>query len=160
MYTTLPANMPRVIPSIYYQDIQKAHDWLIDAFGFDVHVAMADETGTLAHSELKLGDAMVMLRAIDIDLRYLSPQMYQNRITQSLFIYVDDVNAHYQRAYQAGADVVMKPIDKHYGDRVYACNDLEGHLWRFGQRLFDVNLNEFNYIYDEKTGKKTARKKV
>lgn len=160
MYTTLPANMPRVIPSLYYQDIQMAHDWLVDAFGFDVHATMTDETGALSHSELKLGDGMVMLRATDIDPRYLSPKMYQNNLTQSLFIYVDDVDAHYSRTKLAGAEIVMKPTDKGYGDRVYICNDLEGHLWRFGQRLFDVNLNEYNYIYDEKTGKKTAVKKT
>lgn len=159
MYTTLPAKIPRVIPSLYYQDLQAAHDWLIRAFGFEVHVTMTDDAGRLAHSELKLGDGMVMLRVTDIDPRYLSPKAYQNRMTQSLFIYVDNVDAHCDQARHAGAEIVMEPTTKQYGDRVYACNDLEGHLWRFGQRLFDVDLNDFDYVVDEKTGKRSTRRK-
>ncbi len=160
MYTTLLANVPRVIPYIYYQDIQAAHDWLINAFGFEVHATIVDEKEKLIHSELKLGDGMVMLRTADEDPKFLSPQAYQDHITQSLFIYVDDVDAHCVRARNAGAGILMEPTDKPFGERIYKCNDLEGHVWVFGQHLFDVELNEFDYVYDEKTGTRSARKKV
>ncbi len=148
MYTTLPSNVPRVIPCIYYNDIQAAHDWLINAFGFEVHATMMDEEGKLVHSELKMGDGMVMLRIANEDSRRMSPKDLSSCITQSLFIYVDDIDAHCTHARNAGAEIIMEPTDKLYGDRVYACNDLENHLWKFAQRIFDVDLNDFNYIYD------------
>ncbi|MEP6908956.1 MAG: VOC family protein [Actinomycetota bacterium] len=48
---------------------------------------------------------------------------------------VDDVDAHYERARAAGAEIGMEPTDQPYGDRRYDAEDLEGHDWFFAQRL-------------------------
>jgi len=53
-------------------------------------------------------------------------------ITQGIYIVVDDVDARFERAKAAGAEVVMPPQDLDYGSREFAGRDPEGHLWRFG----------------------------
>ena len=45
---------------------------------------------------------------------------------------VDDVDAHYARARDAGAEIVMEPADQDYGGRLYICRDIERHVWNFG----------------------------
>ena len=45
---------------------------------------------------------------------------------------VADADAHYLRAKQAGADIVIEIADQDHGGRLYSCRDPEGHLWNFG----------------------------
>ncbi len=51
---------------------------------------------------------------------------------QSIYIIVDDADAHHARAKAAGAEIVMEVADQDYGGRLYSCRDPEGHLWNFG----------------------------
>jgi uncharacterized glyoxalase superfamily protein PhnB len=53
-------------------------------------------------------------------------------------VYVDDVEAHYERAKAAGAEIIQHPTDQEYGDRRYDAKDLEGHFWSFAQHVRDV----------------------
>ena len=46
-------------------------------------------------------------------------------------VYVDDVDAHFERARAAGAEIVQEPADQEYGDRRYDAKDPEGHFWSF-----------------------------
>ncbi|MHC4997131.1 MAG: VOC family protein [Planctomycetota bacterium] len=52
--------------------------------------------------------------------------------------YVDDVDAHYERAKAEGAEIISPPEDQFYGDRSYRVKDLEGHEWGFGTHIEDV----------------------
>jgi uncharacterized glyoxalase superfamily protein PhnB len=52
--------------------------------------------------------------------------------TASLYVIVDDVDAHCARARAAGAEILIEPADQSYGGRDYSCRDLDGHLWSFG----------------------------
>jgi uncharacterized glyoxalase superfamily protein PhnB len=52
-----------------------------------------------------------------------------------LFCQVEDVNAHFQRARDAGAVVMAEPEDQPYGFRVYRAMDLEGHRWLFASQI-------------------------
>jgi uncharacterized glyoxalase superfamily protein PhnB len=45
---------------------------------------------------------------------------------------LSDVDAHYERAKAAGAEIVMEPTDQDYGSRDYAARDTEGNVWCFG----------------------------
>ncbi len=55
-----------------------------------------------------------------------------------LTVYVDDVDAHYQRATAAGATIVLELANQPWGDRRYQASDPEGHQWSFAQHIFDV----------------------
>lgn len=51
---------------------------------------------------------------------------------QSLYRVVDDVEAHYARAKEAGAETLMPPTAQDYGGSCYTVCDPEGHIWSFG----------------------------
>jgi len=126
--------MPNEIsPYVYYEDGSAAMDWLIRVFGFEETVRMPNEDGSLGHGELKLGDGRVMLGAPGGD--YQSPNSRGGRGTAGVHVYVDDVDAHFERAKAGGAKISMEPTDQEYGDRRYDAEDLEGHNWFFAKRL-------------------------
>jgi uncharacterized glyoxalase superfamily protein PhnB len=67
----------------------------------------------------------------DDDLGLTSPRAL-TRVTQGIYVALEDVDAHYQQARAAGAEIVREPADTEYGSREYLARDLEGHLWSFG----------------------------
>lgn len=138
-----PPGWPRVSPSIYYLKAAAAIDWLCKAFGFEVRLKVEGENGRIEHSELTFGDGLVMVGEAEKPEKYPSrraPGQVGGANTMNLMIYVDDVEAHYKRAREAGAKIVVEPTTHDYGaeywtDRGYECEDLEGHHWWFFQRL-------------------------
>jgi uncharacterized glyoxalase superfamily protein PhnB len=122
---------PNISPYLYYEDGQAAMDWLIAAFGFEEDVRITSDEGRLEHGEVKLGDNVVMLG--EPGSHYESPKK-RGGATAGVHVYVDDVDAHYERAKAAGAEIHMEPTDQPYGDRRYDTEDLEGHNWFFAQR--------------------------
>ena len=50
----------------------------------------------------------------------------------SVYVVVDDADAHFARAKAAGAQIVREPVTQDYGGRDYTCKDPEGHVWTFG----------------------------
>lgn len=63
--------------------------------------------------------------------------------TQHLTIFVEDVDAHYARAKEAGAEIVEELHDTVYGERQYGAKDIAGHLWLFSQHAEDVSPEEW-----------------
>jgi uncharacterized glyoxalase superfamily protein PhnB len=138
-----PKGWPRISSSLFYDDAATAIDWLCRAFGFEVRLKVVGEGGHIEHSELTYGDGLIMVGSTDGrkgDVRRKSPRAVSGGNTQSLFMYVDDVEAHLEQARAAGAKIVSEPQTNDYGDdywvdRTYEAEDLEGHRWWFGQRL-------------------------
>jgi uncharacterized glyoxalase superfamily protein PhnB len=101
--------------------------------------------GTIEHSELTYGDGIVMVGTANKPRTpyTASPKTVGGKNTQSLMLYVDDVNAHAARARAAGATITIEPADHDYGpdrwsDRSYGAVDLEGHHWWFSERIRDT----------------------
>lgn len=137
-----PTGWPRISSAVYYDDANRAIDWLCEAFGFEVRMKVQGEGGRVEHSELVYGDAVVMVSDPKRD-GDKSPRQVGGANTQSLFGYVDDVEAHCARARKAGAKILKEPTTTDYGeeywtDRSYQCEDLEGHRWWFAQRLAEA----------------------
>ena len=126
---------PSVIPTLRYRDARAALDWLCSAFGFERHLVVEAEDGTIQHAQLTFGHGMVMLGQAgdgEYDARMVSPGEIGGRQTQSPYLIVADVDGHHARAAAAGAKVVMAPEDQPYGGRLYSALDPEGYLWNFG----------------------------
>jgi len=130
-----PADTPRVTPYLYYQDVAAALRFLADAFGFREKLRMPGSDGKIAHAEMTLGDGLVMMGCPGAD--YRNPKRL-GQTTQSLYVYVDDVDAHCARAKKAGAKIINEPEDQFYGDRRYGAEDPEGHHWFFATHVRDV----------------------
>ena len=120
-----------IIPAIRYSDGARAVAWLQSAFGFEPHLVVEGEDGRIDHAQLVLGSGMVMLgSARDGEFDDLVGAATGGAVT--MYVVVDDVDAHASRAEQAGARIVMKPEDQDYGGRLYTCLDFEGNVWSFG----------------------------
>jgi len=140
-----PKGWPRISSSVFYDDPKAAIDWLCRAFGFEVRIKVEEE-GHIVHSELTFGDGLIMVGAAGgksgrkVPVPAKSPRSMGGSVTQALFAYVDDVDAHCERARAAGGKILEGPETNDYGpdywsDRTYRVEDLEGHQWWFGQRL-------------------------
>jgi uncharacterized glyoxalase superfamily protein PhnB len=108
--------------------------WLERAFGFTRHAVYPHPDGTIAHAELVLGQAMIMLGSGDdspLKDHYRRPAQV-GATTVCSYIIVTDPDALYARARAAGAEIVVEIQDRHYGGRDFTCRDPEGHLWSFG----------------------------
>ncbi len=144
-----PPNWPRISSAIVYDDLDAALEWLANAFGFELRVLVKDGDGNIVHTEMEFGGGVIMLaRSGQPTAAGCSPKSQSGRHTQSLFVYVDDIDAHHERAKAAGAKVLEAPSSRDYGDRVYSCLDFEGHPWFFAQRLdqqaWDDSIKEFS----------------
>lgn len=143
-----PAGWPRLSSCVYYDDPAAAIDWLCRAFGFEIRLKIEGENGRIEHSELVFGEALVMVGGTGradpgkegYQRRQHSPRSLNGANTQSLCLFVDDVDAHCAHARAAGAEVYREPKTDDYGDdywsdRTYGALDPEGHQWWFMQRL-------------------------
>ncbi len=124
-----------IIPTLRYKDAPAAIEWLCKAFGFEKHLVVPGENGTIAHAQLSFGNAMIMLGS-EKDNEYgqllRTPKDLDGFNTQSPYIVVEGVDEHYQGAIAAGAELVIDIKDEDYGGRGYSCQDPEGYLWNFG----------------------------
>jgi uncharacterized glyoxalase superfamily protein PhnB len=143
-----PPNFPRISSSVYYEDANAAIDWLCRAFGFELRLKVEGDGGRVEHSELVYGEGVIMVgspRDKSEKFPYMkAPKQVGGGNTQNMMVYVDDVDAHYKRAREAGAKIVDEPSVHDYGeeywsDRSYGCEDIGGHHWWFTQRLRNPN---------------------
>ncbi len=138
-----PKGWPRISVSLFYDDAATAIDWLCTAFDFDVQLKVEGEGGRIEHSQLVYGEGLIMVSSTGRDDRshsFVSPASQDGKVTQSLCIFVDDVDAHCERARSAGATIGDEPKTTDYGedywtDRGYRAVDPEGPHWWFMQRL-------------------------
>ena len=91
-----------------------------------------EDGGVVNHAELRLGDDSIMLGDPGDD--YKSPRNADHS-TALVHVYVDDVDAHFERANSAGAEIVMEPTDQEDGDRRYDAKDPDPHFWSFATPL-------------------------
>jgi PhnB protein len=134
-----PEGYPRVMPYLFYEDAAGALDFLTSAFGFTEKVRMAGEDGQVNHAEIELDGGVVMFGVPGEG--YKNPKKLGGK-TQNVYVYVDDVDAHFARAKSSGATILRDPEDQFYGDRSYGVEDPEGHEWYFATHVRDVSPEE------------------
>ncbi len=151
-----PEGMPRIIPMLSYEDAAGALEWLAKAFGFRERLRYTDPDGRVSHAELELGDGVVMVASPTPD--YQSPRRHREvceparrwssvpYIIDGVLVYVDDVDAHFERAKQAGATILSEPADQASGIRHYRAEDPEGHRWMFTQRIREVAPEDWGAV--------------
>src|SRR5437773_3207851 len=106
-----PQGWPRITAAVFYDDAAKAIDWLCRAFGFEVRLKIEGEGGRIEHSELTFGEGLIMVgTAAGKSARpgrehFASPRSTGGANTQTLCIFVDDADAHCERARAAGATI-------------------------------------------------------
>ena len=126
------------IPCLRYRDAARAIDWLCAVFGFTPHLVVPGKDGTIAHAQLSHGNGngMIMLGSASNPGAYgelmVQPGDIGGAQTQTTYLVVDDADAVYDRAIDAGAAMVIHIVDEDYGGRGFTCRDPEGHIWSIG----------------------------
>lgn len=128
---SVPTNI--LLSHITYKNLPEAIRWLERAFGFIEHYRYGEPSG----AQLHLGDAWIMVRTARQD-DYKNPAELCFG-TQSLTIFVEDVERHFARAKAAGATIVEELNETEYGEFQYGAVDLEGHHWLFSRHARDVS---------------------
>lgn len=122
-----------ITPYLYYQDVAGALEFLSKAFGFRKSgPQVSGPHGRINHAAMKLGNDLIMMGGPGPG--YRNPKAL-GQTTQSLYINVDDVDAHFERARKSGATILEEPAETAYGHRRYGAADPEGHEWYFAREI-------------------------
>jgi PhnB protein len=116
-----------VTPYLMYEDAEAAMAFLERAFGFREIVRSRAPDGRVWHAEMELEGARIYLGQPESQR---SPKQL-GEVTVAIHVYVDDVDAHYERARAAGVEIKAPLENRDFGDRRYHAVDPEGHVWMF-----------------------------
>jgi uncharacterized glyoxalase superfamily protein PhnB len=131
-----------LMSAVCYRDSRAALAFLEAAFGFEVAMLIEDDAGQVVHSEMRFGNAVVMVGNEWSD-DHKSPASIGGKNTQTVHIQIEtDVGAHCERARAAGFEIIAEPETQFYGDRTYRCRDPEGHIWTVAQTVQPVSREE------------------
>jgi uncharacterized glyoxalase superfamily protein PhnB len=120
------------IPFLGYDDARAALEWLTKAFGFESTAVHETPDGRVAHAEMRVGDGMVMLgQAFENDWGMRTPRELGG-VNQGVYVIVDDIEGHYERARAADAEIVRPLANTDYGSREFMARDPEGNIWSVG----------------------------
>ena len=117
-----------VVPWRTYDDAHGAIAFLESAFGAERHVFETADDGSVAHAELRFGNGIVMVGSAKPDL---PATRGAGAPGEGIYVVVDDIDAHFERARDAGAEIVSELRDLGYS-REYSASDPEDNRWHFG----------------------------
>ena len=138
---SIPDNYPRVVPYLCVDGANAAIEFYRDVFGATERMRMAEPDGRIGHAEVEIGTAVIMLADEFPDLGVRSPKTIGGTpVTMTL--YVEDVDAVFTRATEAGATVLGPVEDQFYGDRTGQFEDPFGHRWSVATHVEDVSPEE------------------
>jgi uncharacterized glyoxalase superfamily protein PhnB len=124
-----------ILPHIVYQDLPAALAWLTRVFGFTEHYRYGEPNGAQMH----LGNAYIMIESP----RGRSSPAQLGFGTQSLTIFIEDIEAHYAHTKAEGAKIIEEPHETEYGEYQYAAKDLDGHHWLFSRHAKDLSPTDW-----------------
>jgi uncharacterized glyoxalase superfamily protein PhnB len=111
-----------IIPELPYDDVSVAATWLCQTFGFKERLRIGNHRIQLSFGQ----GSVVVIEGKESGTSYV-------------LVHVDDVDNHYERAKQSGAQIIRPPADYPYGERQYTAEDLGGHRWTFSQTIADID---------------------
>jgi PhnB protein len=137
----IPEGYHSVTPYLAIRDAAKAIDFYKQAFGAEEIMRMAGPDGKIGHAEIRIGDSVIMLTDEYPDMGMPSPEALGGSPV-SILIYVDDVDAVFDRAVAAGAKSERAVEDQFYGDRAGSVRDPFGHGWYIHTHIEEVPPDE------------------
>jgi PhnB protein len=129
----IPDGYHTATPYLTVDGAQKLVDFLKQAFGAKETFCMKGASEKIMHAEVLIGDSVIMISDATPQWKARSSMIY---------LYVEDVDAVYQRAVQAGATSIRVPENQFYGDRSAGVTDPVGNYWGIATRVEDVSPEE------------------
>ena len=137
----IPEGYHTVTPYLYVRGAAAAIDFYKRAFGAAELFRMAGPDGCIMHAEIKIGNSPIMLADEFPEMGARGPQSLGG-VSSSILLYVEDVDARFARAVEAGARVQRPVKDQFYGDRSGTLEDPFGHVWTLATHTEDVTSAE------------------
>jgi uncharacterized glyoxalase superfamily protein PhnB len=157
----VPAGFHTLTPHLTVRDADKALEFYKNALGAEIlHIARTPD-GKVMHASLRIGDSMLMLNDEFPEMGGLSP-LSTGGAGVTIHIYTQDVDAAFNRAVSAGAEVKMPLMDQFWGDRYGMVADPFGHKWSLATHIKDMSQEEMQREQDEAMAKMppTAERKT
>jgi PhnB protein len=148
----IPDGYHTLTPFLTVRDAAKAIEFYKQAFGAKERGVMKGPDGKVMHAELMIGDSIIMLSDEFLEFGALSPQS-TGGAGMGLHIYVDAVDAAFEKAVKAGAEVEMPVIDQFWGDRYGKLKDPFGHKWSIATHVKDMSADEMKKSMDDAMSK-------
>ena len=141
MVKPIPEGYPRVTPYLIVDGASAAIDFYRDVLGATERMRMAAPDDKLGHAELEIGDSLIMLADEAPDMGALGPKSVGGTPV-TVHVYVEDADAVFERAVDAGAKALRQIEDRFYGDRSGEFEDPFGHHWSVATHVEDVPPEE------------------
>ena len=132
-FAPIPDGYHTVTPYLMTDSVRDLLQFTQNAFDAKIVEKMELPDGGIMHAEIKIGDSIIMMG----QAREGAPAM-----PAMLYLYVEDCDAAYQKAIDAGAISEREPEDQFYGDRSGGVKDPLGNQWWFGTRVENVSMEE------------------
>jgi uncharacterized glyoxalase superfamily protein PhnB len=126
-----------IVPLLIYEDIAAMQQFLVNTFGFQAGVLERDGEGRVVHGEVSMNGTVIWLHRATAEHGVTSPKGLP-AVSSGVVVLVDDVDAHYRHAREAGAVIEREPTDQPYAQREYSARDPEGGRWYFATRATPV----------------------
>jgi len=139
----IPEGYHSITPYLVLKGAASAIEYYKKAFGAEEMVRMDGPGGTIGHAELKIGDSVVMMADESPDMGHRGPKSIGGTPV-SIVLYVENVDAVWKRALDAGATTVRPLENQFYGDRMGTLEDPFGHLWSVATHIEDVPPEEMD----------------
>lgn len=137
----IPEGYHSVSPALAVDGAAEAIEFYKRAFGAKERFVMPGPEGMIAHAELEIGDSVVML-SDPFPHSTVRPPKELGGTSVGVFVYVEDVDAVFERAVNEGATVTMAIEDMFWGDRFGSLTDPYGHSWSLATHVEDVPPEE------------------
>ena len=148
----IPDGYHSLTPFLTVRNAARAIEFYKAAFGATERGVMKDADGKVMHAELKIGDSLIMMSDEFPDFGALSPESIGGS-AMGLHIYLDGVDAAFDRAVKAGCEVEMPVADQFWGDRYGKLKDPFGHKWSIGTHIKDMSADEMKQATEEAMAK-------
>ncbi len=142
--TAIPEHLHTVTPRLVVSDGMAAIDFYREAFGAtQLFEPFTSPDGGVIHAEIQIGDSVVMITAEAGDgAPARSPATLGGAVTAIMATYWEDVDAAWERAVGAGAEVLYPLADQFYGERGGRLRDPFGHQWMLSKRTEALSPQE------------------
>jgi PhnB protein len=137
----IPDNYPRVTPYLYIDGAAEAIEYYGKVLGATERGRMGGPDGKIGHAELEIGDSLVMLADEHPDMGALGPKKVGGSPV-TIHVYVEDVDAAFERAIEGGGKEIRAVQDQFYGDRSGMFEDPFGHTWNVASHVEEVPPDE------------------
>ena len=139
----VPDGYQSVVPYLAVENAGEVLEFMKAAFGGVEQMRLPGPDGTVGHAEVRIGDSVVMVG---------QPNDPEGFVPGMLHLYVEDVDAAYERAVNAGGTSLLEPTDQFYGDRTASVSDAGGNQWYLATHVEDVSPEEMRRRAAEAAG--------